>query len=1101
MGVREIKTTLAIDGEQEFKSALADAQRELRLLGSELKLNTSEFGSNATSMKATSERAKILKKETEQQKEIIRSLSNAVEESAKAYGDADKRTDGYRIKLNNAQVALNRMQNELEAVNKELKTHDKFFENLSKKLTGWGDNITKAGKHFMGLTTAVAGAGIASIKTAADFRDGMNKVNTLDLSASQDKINGIKEDVLALSTETGIAATDIAEATYQMGSALGELKDDTVDFVSVASKAAIGGFTDTSQAVNGLTTVMNAYGLSTAQEMERISDQMLMAQNLGKTTFGEIASSVGNVVPIFKQAGGSTEELFAAYAILTKNGIATSQATTGLKAALSNVIKPSSQAAVLAESLGLNFSASAIQANGLSGFLHDLRGSMQNVVPTYMQLMDQYTAEAQKLQKLEEQKAKSKGTNKELTDQINDQKRVLASVEKEMTALASATDSPIASYASLFGSVEALNSLLVLASDEGIKQFDGAVTSMGDSAGATQTAYEKMQDGFNTETTKMLNSIKNLGIQIGDQLIPKVQPLLAWIQNAVDGFSHLDKGTQEMIVTAALLAAGIGPVLIAVGKLTSTIGSIVSVIPGLLAGFSALAAHPVGLALVAIAAVASGLAIGFASLSSDAKKLEAAVKDAANSIEPFGDSVRALSPDLVNIQSLLSSTGKTLSDLESESRTIENEITTVLANALKSQSGLRQQDIEDIKNYTAKLLAIQQEKLQMYRDQQVSELRKIELESNGISQEAAAQRLRNAQEALNQVNRATEDAYSAQLTIIENKHKAMGTVGSEAYKQELQDAKRFYDQAVSENKSYYTATLNTITEMSRKWIQEDADKWNTLTSKQKLSAKEYANTLSQMNLDAANAFLSMVATTIKSGGQISEETRSTAKSILSAFDNLPRDLRTSGENALRGLVRGMESEIPSLAGASSMSADEITSTLRNELGIRSPSRVTQSMGAYLVQGLFDGMQNNLRWIKNQIKSWVGNVVDFMKGLFGIRSPSTVMRDEIGKNLAFGMADGLKAGGSAVQKAFNGIIPDQKAFDELQYNLNTANHTVNRPPIMEAEVTRKTDAPDVARRGFDLHLECNGKEWARLYVPYIEAEQGRAWRRDLVLEGV
>ncbi len=118
---------------------------------------------------------------------------------------------------------------------------------------------------------------------------------------------------------------------------------------------------------------MNAYGLQGTEALQSVSDQMLMAQNFGKTTFGEMASGIGNVIPIASALEVSTEELFASLATLTKSGIGTSEAITGMKAAMSNIIKPSSEAAKMAEELGLNFSSAHLKSVGWAQFLEEIR--------------------------------------------------------------------------------------------------------------------------------------------------------------------------------------------------------------------------------------------------------------------------------------------------------------------------------------------------------------------------------------------------------------------------------------------------------------------------------------------------------------------------------------------------------------------------------------------------------------------------------------------------------------------------------------------------------------------------------------------------------
>lgn len=75
-----------------------------------------------------------------------------------------------------------------------------------------------------------------------------------------------------------------------------------------------------------------------------------------------------------------------------------------------------------------------------------------------------------------------------------------------------------------------------------------------------------------------------------------------------------------------------------------------------------------------------------------------------------------------------------------------------------------------------------------------------------------------------------------------------------------------------------------------------------------------------------------------------------------------------------------------------------------------------SIGKNIVQGLWDGISNSIQWIKDKISGWVGNVMDFFKDLFGIHSPSAVMRDEVGKMLGLGMAEGIADSRNAVNGA-------------------------------------------------------------------------------------
>ncbi len=77
-----------------------------------------------------------------------------------------------------------------------------------------------------------------------------------------------------------------------------------------------------------------------------------------------------------------------------------------------------------------------------------------------------------------------------------------------------------------------------------------------------------------------------------------------------------------------------------------------------------------------------------------------------------------------------------------------------------------------------------------------------------------------------------------------------------------------------------------------------------------------------------------------------------------------------------------------------------------------------SVGTNMVQGIFNGISNSIQWLYGMLKGWVSNVISYIKGLFGIHSPSAIMRDEVGKNLALGIAEGITKNKDAVSDAMS-----------------------------------------------------------------------------------
>lgn len=478
-------------------------------------------------------------------------------------------------------------------------------EEISKSLSGAtkaGEKLSKVGSTLTkGLTVPITGAGTAAVKLAMDFEDSMAKVSTI-ADTTKVPIGDLKKGVMELSSETGESATSLNEALYEAISASVDTAD-AVDFLHTATMAAVGGFTDNATAVNGLTTVLNSYGMET-KEAEKIANQMLITQNLGKTTFGELAASMGQVTPVASSLGVATEELFSSLAVTTAQGLGTSESITALKAAMSNIIKPTTEAAEAAEALGIDFSVSALQSKGWIGFLQDLRKQLGQAAPEYEKLADVVSSGTAKLNEME--KAGRKNTD----EYKNLQKQVAAST-KEMEAIAQANDSTIGGFATMFGSVEGLNSVLMLTSEQGMQKYNEAMMEMGSNTTALRDAYDKMDKAPGRQMQKALNEIKNAGIEMGDNLLPIVSDVVDTIRDATKRFSQLSEEQQDNILKWAGVAAAAGPALSVLGKGITTFTSLAKMI-----GVTSAALGVTGFsgALTAAGALLGPVAIGAAAV-------------------------------------------------------------------------------------------------------------------------------------------------------------------------------------------------------------------------------------------------------------------------------------------------------------------------------------------------------------------------------------------------------------------------------------------------------------------------------------------------------
>lgn len=299
---------------------------------------------------------------------------------------------------------------------------------------------------------------------AAQFDSQIREIVTL-VNGNTAEVQALGKEILALGPNSAFSFDTLTNSVYKAVSATGDLGAG-VQVVQQAEKLAIAGRAELNDTTLLLVSTLNAYGLGMDQAA-RVSDIFFAAVQGGQTTVSELASSMGQVAPTAAAAGVSIDELAAAVSFLTKNGLGTSEAVTGLKAALSNVVQPTKEAEETAKALGIQFDANALASKGLAGFIAEL---------------------------------------------------------------AQATGGSITEMGKFFGSVEGLNAVMVLAQGSA-QGFAAQVDAIGNSSGSTQRAYELMVDTVTVQTQRMLNAIQAAAITIGLQLQEPVAEVEAAIAN------------------------------------------------------------------------------------------------------------------------------------------------------------------------------------------------------------------------------------------------------------------------------------------------------------------------------------------------------------------------------------------------------------------------------------------------------------------------------------------------------------------------------------------------------------------------------------------
>ncbi len=393
----------------------------------------------------------------------------------------------------NVASALDKSEKEAEeyseAMSKAADDSGKLGEKGAGAITNLKDVIVNAGI-VMGLKK-IGDAFLECSRSAAEFESGIAKVSTI-ADTSRVSLSTIEADIMSLSRKTGQSAGDITEAAYQAMSASVDTAS-AVKFVDEANKLAVGGFTQQATAADVLTTAINAYGLQVA-EATRLSDMLIMTQNLGKTTVDELAQNMGRVIPLASAYNVEMDNLSAAYAEMTKNGIATAESTTYIKSMLNELGSSGSEVSkVLTEQTGQSFAQ--LMQNGYS--LGDV-----------LQVLGQ-------------------------------------SVDGNTTA-----------FNNLWGSQEAGIGALSLF-NSGAAAFNGTLREMQGSAGATEKAYSAMTDTTEFAAQRMSNSFSNLKLTIGGQLNPVMEELYNRVADTIDSFTTFAEENPEVVAGISSLVTGI----------------------------------------------------------------------------------------------------------------------------------------------------------------------------------------------------------------------------------------------------------------------------------------------------------------------------------------------------------------------------------------------------------------------------------------------------------------------------------------------------------------------------------------------------------------
>lgn len=430
----------------------------------------------------------------------------------------------------------------LDEWNQGLETAINSLQGYGSRLQGSMDSVgkklTSAGKNLTKkVTLPIVGIGTAAVKTSMDFEAAMDKVASLS-GAQGENFDSLRDKALEMGAKTMYSATESAEALQYMALA-GWNTEDMLNGLEPILKLAGAAGMDLGTASDIVTDGLTAMGLS-AKDAAHFADVMAVTMSKSNTDVNQLGEAFKYVAPLAGAMGYSIEDLNLALGLMANAGIKASQGGTSLRRVLQNLSDPTDKVAGAMEDLGISMFNPDGSAKSLYDLMVELRESMRGL-----------------------------------------------------------SDEEQAMYANTIAGSTGLSGLLAIvnASDE---DFNNLTDAIYNANGAGMEMYDTMTNNLNGSVTELMSALESLMISMGDLLVPLIKDVVKMIQGWVEHLNSLDETQKQQIIQVALVVASIGPLITIIGKLFTTISTVVKFV-------KLLSANPVILLVTAIAAAIGGL--------------------------------------------------------------------------------------------------------------------------------------------------------------------------------------------------------------------------------------------------------------------------------------------------------------------------------------------------------------------------------------------------------------------------------------------------------------------------------------------------------------
>lgn len=406
----------------------------------------------------------------------------------------------------------------LRNIRRQMEETANINQRLGRNVSRLGDNISSIGQAMMPAATAVAAAGAVAGKTFMDFEATITGAAVKAGAKTEAEFNKMRDVAGKLGAEFPISASQAAEGMDRLAAG-GFNVDETIGAMPSIIKAAVASGEDLAATSNVVTSALSIWNLKQgdiAANTEHVADVIQMAANVSKLGMNEFGLAMQYAGAPAAALGVSIEELGAAMAVMSNNGIEASTIGTSLRATMSRLASPPKAAAAAIEQLGLKIKDADGNFVGLENVMGQMRTAMEGLSDT------------------------------------------------EQVALAKAIAGEDA-YSGLLS--------IIKTSPEAYAEVANSIRN---SAGSSNEAYQTMQKTLKGSIDAMTGSIESFGIAMGTVLSPYIREAAETVKYFANVLTDMGPEQQKMLVMAGAAVIGFTGLTMAVGKAISIGGALIT---------------------------------------------------------------------------------------------------------------------------------------------------------------------------------------------------------------------------------------------------------------------------------------------------------------------------------------------------------------------------------------------------------------------------------------------------------------------------------------------------------------------------------------------